>query len=98
MNQAIISAIQDKQVLSIWYNGGARLIEPHCYGLSNAGNELLRCYQISGHSVSGQHEGWKLMTVEGIQNINPSGDTFIGPRPHYNPISDKHIPTVYAKI
>lgn len=50
MNQIICEAIKSKRTLSLNYGGGARVVEPHCYGVSRSGEELLRAYQTSGHS------------------------------------------------
>jgi len=98
MNETIVQAIQGRKLLSVWYNGGTRLIEPHCYGLGKAGQELLRCYQVSGYSSSNQPTGWKLMTASNLQSIMSVDRTASSPRPGYNPNGDKAIPTVYAMI
>lgn len=98
MDSTIVQAIANRRVLSIHYNGGARIIEPHCYGLGSSGQELLRCFQVSGHSNSNTPTGWKLMTASNIRNISSQGDTFPGPRPGYNPNRDPAIPTIYGKL
>jgi hypothetical protein len=52
-------------------------------GISNKGNELLRCYQISGgHSSEKPHE-WELLTVSKISALANTGTRFSGPRPDY---------------
>jgi hypothetical protein len=48
MNDTIITAIKNQEVLSLTYDGIPREVEPHAYGLSKKGTELLLCYQISG--------------------------------------------------
>ena len=48
MNSLLCGAIQGKKMVNFYYDGGYRLAEPHCYGVSKDGNELLRAYQISG--------------------------------------------------
>ena len=97
MNQSICDAIASKAILSIFYDGGTRVIEPHCYGVSTAGNEVLRCYQISGHSNSGKNSGWKLLRTDQISAMANTGDIFIEPRPHYNP-NDKHMTRIYCSL
>lgn len=60
--------------LTIWYGGGPRLIEPHAYGLSKKGRELLKAYQVSGYSNSGHPTGWKTFRVDKITAILPADD------------------------
>jgi hypothetical protein len=33
MNNKIAKAISNKQVIQFYYEGGIRIVEPHCYGL-----------------------------------------------------------------
>src|SRR5664279_3427099 len=69
MNNTIITAIKNQEVLSLTYDGISREVEPHAYGFSNKGNELLRCYQISGgHHAERPHE-WELLTVSKISAL-----------------------------
>jgi hypothetical protein len=53
MNQEIIEAIENKNLVEFNYDGELRVIEPHCYGLSKKGIEVLRAYQVDGYSSSG---------------------------------------------
>ena len=48
MNTAICAAIKNRAVVEFYYNGGLRTVEPHCHGISTAGNEVLRGYQTGG--------------------------------------------------
>ena len=34
MNQEIIEAIENKNLVEFYYDGELRVVEPHCYGLS----------------------------------------------------------------
>jgi len=52
------------------YHSFERMVEPYAYGRDKSGDEILRCYQISGGSVSGEKEGWKLLKVGEIFQIN----------------------------
>lgn len=97
MNQEICKAIEDKNIVTFSYDGGSRTIEPHCYGISSKGNELLRAYQTGGYSESGNPVGWKLFTVNKISNLEVSTDTFGGPRPQYNP-NDKAMSIIYCSL
>lgn len=81
----IKNAIENRQCLNIFYAPGARLIEPHCLGCGAKNQLLLRAFQISGASESGEHANWKLFLVDKIGNIDGNGGPFDGPRPQYNP-------------
>ena len=50
MNDEICAAIGSKQLLHLDYGGGSRTVEPYVYGVSTAGNEVLRAFQTGGHS------------------------------------------------
>ena len=85
MTDSIKTSIDSKKRLWIDYPPGRRLIEPHVLGFSRASSKLLRAFQVEGASSSGEHENWKLFTVDKVQGIEDSGQTFNGPRPGYNP-------------
>ena len=91
-------AIEDRRVLRIYYDGGERVIEPHCLGRGRQGQQLLRAWQVSGYSRSRQPEAWKLFRVENIVDVGMTGDGFAGARPGYKPLSDRHIPVVVARL
>jgi len=84
-----------KQVIQFYYNGGSRLVEPCYYGMDKAGNELLRGYQISGYSKSGDTVGWKLFRASRISNLVVTGKHFTGIRDGYNP-NDKAMTVIYC--
>lgn len=97
MNQMICEAIKSKRTLCLNYGGGARVVEPHCYGVSRNGEELLRAYQTSGHSNSGESSGWKLFTVREISNIQLGASEFSGSRPLYNS-KDPVMESIYSAL
>jgi len=79
----IVDAINQREVLRVSYDGGDRHIEPHAIGSnSNTGKTLIRAFQTDGASVSGEAEGWKLMSLGKISSIEKTGETF-SPRPDY---------------
>lgn len=97
MDSTICHAIKHKFCLEFYYNGGTRIVEPHCYGVSKAGNELLRAFQISGFSESGNPVGWKLFRIDKARDVKVSSDDFNGPRPEYNP-NDSAMTTIYCAL
>jgi predicted DNA-binding transcriptional regulator YafY len=76
MKVDICEAIQNRRVLRFDYDGGERTVEPYVLGTTRAGVELLRAYQTSGFSQSGQSQGWKLFRTSEIGDIRLAGDTF----------------------
>lgn len=84
MIDKIKDAIQNKNILKIYYEPGQRVIEPHTLGYSKKGDLLLSCYQVEGASTSHMHADWKLLRVDRMNILEPSGDPFSGPRPGYN--------------
>ena len=85
MNPEICEAIKLKRIIRFNYSGGLRTVEPFCHGVSTAGNEVLRGYQTSGDSESGDPVGWKLFRVSEISNLTITNELFSGTRPGYNP-------------
>ena len=86
MRKDICTAIDSKKVLSLYYAGGTRFVEPFCYGIHRStGNEVLRGYQIGGYSESGESVGWKLFRVEDISRLIVTDKDCKGVREHYNP-------------
>jgi predicted DNA-binding transcriptional regulator YafY len=85
MLNTIVNAIQTKALIKIDYFPGERVIEPHAIGRSKDGNILLRAYQRSGASASGEHAYWKLFRIDRAGHIQEMCEQFSGPRPQYNP-------------
>lgn len=96
MNQTIINAIKNQNVLEIVYEGELRIVEPHCYGETTKGNEGLRVFQTGGYSSSGRM-GWKLYDLGKADDIDVLDDTFPGPRPGYKR-GDKGMDEIYAEL
>lgn len=83
MRTAIIDAIHEKRCLTVYYDPGERIIEPHAYGRGADGQILLRAYQRSGASESGERSDWKLFRCDEIRLVADAGAPFGGPRPGY---------------
>ena len=97
MNKQICNAVRSKKLFQFYYNGGQRTVEPYCYAISRNGNELLRAFQISGYSASGKAQGWKLFSVNDMNNLLILDDTFNALRPEYNP-DDPVMVRIYCCI
>jgi hypothetical protein len=97
MNTQITDAIQKQEILSLVYKNVARMVEPHAYGESTAGNEILRCFQVSGGHTSDKPHDWDLLTVSKISSLSSTGEKFSGPRPDYKR-GDKAMTRIFAEL
>ncbi|WP_343531957.1 hypothetical protein [Pedobacter sp.] len=95
MNQEIIDAIENQNVVEFYYEGELRIVEPHCYGKTSAGNEGLRAYQVGGYSSSGKM-GWKMYDLGKADDITVTEETF-EVRSEYKR-GDKGMSVIYAEI
>jgi len=97
MNPKVCEAISKRAKMKVWYNGGTRIIEPHCHGVSTAGNEVLAAFQTSGHSNSGKPFEWKFFDVSKMQQVEILNETFKDNRPLYNP-NDKRMTSIHCHV
>lgn len=96
MNSKICDVIRNKNFIEFVYNGGKRTVEPHCHGVTTAGNEALRAYQVDGFSESGKM-GWKMFDLDNASNIQILDETFDGPRPGYKK-GDRGMSQIYCEL
>jgi hypothetical protein len=73
---------------------GLRFIEIYGYGVSKAGNPVIRVYQLGGDTKTIQ-PGWKLFRVDRISDLKMLGGTFNEPRKLFNPNGDKEMTKIY---
>lgn len=97
MNKMICDAISKREIIQFFYDGGLRIVEPHCHGISTAGNEVLRGYQSEGFSESGKPVEWKLFDVSKISSLSNTGKIFTQNRPYYNP-QDKGMKIIHCHV
>lgn len=98
MNSAICRAIRERHLIRLSYGWGSRLVEPHAYGRNNNGNELLRVFQASGASESGEPFGWKLLRVDEINALHIVDEHFAGPRQGYRPGDSAMDDRIYCQL
>lgn len=80
VNQELVRAIREKRLIEFTYkSGGARVVEPHDYGVHRAAASLLG-YQISGPSRSGVAHGWKQFKVDDVRQLRVLDRQFPGTR------------------
>lgn len=76
MKADIVEAINGKEILEVRYHEYFRVVEPYAYGRDRSGEEVLRCYQLSGGSSSNERVGWKLLKVSEIYMIRRMRQSF----------------------
>jgi hypothetical protein len=97
MRESICDAIKSRAVLVFFYDGGERVVEPHCHGISTAGHEVLRAYQVSGFSRSSEELGWRLFDVDKMGATAQNGQTFAENRSDYNP-QDPQMTEIHCRV
>ncbi len=96
MKATIKEAINNMQLVEFYYDGGKRTVEPHCYGQSSKGNDVIRAYQVSGYSSSGKL-GWKLYDLSKVSSLILLNEKFDSPRSGYKK-SDSAMDFIYAQL
>ena len=81
--EVIAAAIGKRLKLTLVYDGHARVVEPHTFGVDKHGREILCGYQTAGTSTSGKPVGWKFFLVAKICELRTTADRFASPRPRY---------------
>ncbi|WP_417414931.1 WYL domain-containing protein [Hoeflea sp.] len=80
---ALKNAIESREMVRLHYDPGERIVEPHALGYGKDGQLLLRAFQVSGASHSGDTSNWKLFRLDRMASASGSGQSFSGPRDDY---------------
>ena len=96
MNSTICNAIINHEYLTFTYDGYSRKVQPAAYGVSRAGNDVLRCYQTAGGHVTPGHE-WDLCLISKISFLSSTGEYFDSVPPGYKK-GDKGMSTIYCEL
>ena len=83
MQSVLIAAIEGRRLVSLWYDPGARVVEPHALGYGSNGQLLLRAFQVEGASASEQPFHWKLFRLDRMRDARLNDGSFPAPRPEY---------------
>ncbi|WP_051504152.1 WYL domain-containing protein [Sphingomonas jaspsi] len=95
MIDLIEKAINGKNLISFRYDNENRLVEPHALGATSKGKMSMRGFQPAGGT---QRElGWKLFTVDKIEDLTVLPLTFEEPRDGYS-LNDKQLPHMVAQL
>jgi predicted DNA-binding transcriptional regulator YafY len=79
----LTAAIEGRRLVSIWYDPGVRVVEPHALGYGSDGQVLLRAFQVTGASSSDQPVHWKLFRLDRIRDARLNSRIFRKPRREY---------------
>lgn len=85
----IEDAIENMIIITFSYNGYARRVEPHHYGISG-GVMQLHGYQVSNGSKSGQLHGWKNFMLDNICILSIDDNSTFSERSDYNPSNSNY--------
>lgn len=96
MRDEIIAAIQGHRVIAFTYSGIGREALPCAVGVSHAGNEVLRCYQVRGGHVEPGHD-WDLCELSKICNLIVTDRTFDNDPPGYRR-GDRGMTRIFAEL
>lgn len=97
MDQRIVDAVEGQRLLEFSYDGHPRVVEVHAYGITTAGHEAIRCYQVGGSGSDGASTGWHLMLEAKLVGVRPLDDRFAEPRPGYRK-GDRGMSRIYCEL
>ena len=96
MRETIIESIENMQLIEFYYEGGRRIVEPHCYGQTAKGNDVIRAYQVDGYSSSGKI-GWKLFDISKASSLTLLNEKFDSLRSGYRR-GDTAMSVIYSQL
>jgi hypothetical protein len=96
LRDKIIAAIEGRRLIAFTYDGIAREAQPCAVGISTAGNNVMRCYQVRGGHVTPGHE-WDLCDLSKIRNLVVTEDVFHGEPPGYRR-GDRGMTQIFAQL
>ena len=97
MERRICQAIEERHTLTFEYEAGTYVVEPFLHGISTAGHESVRAFQVGGDDHSGQEEKWKLFRLDRIHHLHITQDKFSDHRAGYNP-QDHEMATIHCSV
>ena len=90
MNAIVCDAIRTHRLLQFIYDGYARLLEPHLYGINTQDHEILSGYLVGGWSATEIEPGWRNYLVRDMYDLQALAESFEGPRSGFNPASARY--------
>ena len=96
MRVELLQAIANRNLLSFRFGGTFHTVEPHAYGETASGYEVLRCFQVGGDETPSAF-GWKLIPVAEVAVFLDHEQRFAGPRDGYAP-GDRGMAKIYGQL
>lgn len=99
-NDDINDVINGHNYVVVNYDGddgthkGKRMIQPVAYGLTTAGNPVIRAYESFGDTKTSVPR-WKYFRVDRISSWKNTGKKFLEPAEKFNPDDDRSMSVVY---
>ena len=90
-------ALRQGKTLELRYDGYSRALEVHACGYTKQGHAVLRGWQVSGGSASGERQGWKLRRLEEASGAQLSDEPSQAPRKGYK-LGDKDMARIICEI
>jgi predicted DNA-binding transcriptional regulator YafY len=97
MERMITEAIENCKLIEFDYKDEVRIVEPYTFGVSSTGKDVLSAFQIEGGSTSSDDLGWRLFSIEKIDNLRVSDISFESERDGYNP-DDSRMQEIYVTV
>jgi len=97
MYLTIFHSIENHQLLHFFYDGYFRVVQPHVYGVSHHGRDVLYGYEVAGADAEGEHTGWQSYYAADIEGIKALSAHFTGPHSGYA-ASELHWQRIYVQI
>jgi hypothetical protein len=94
--ERLVRATQEHRIVTFVYEDLPRTVEPHMVALHAAGEPVLIAYQTGGESRHGEVPGWRTFILTEIGAVEPTGRSFPGPRPDFNP-AYQELTEVFAR-
>lgn len=91
------NALNKGVCLEIQYDGFSRIVEVHAVGISTAGNEVMRVWQVRGGSVGGERTGWKMLRLSETLGLKLTDEKSLAPRPGYKQ-DDPHMTRIICQL
>jgi len=99
---SVTDAIKNRYRVTINYEGdpshgvapGIRTIEVYAYGLTKAGNPVIRAYQPYGDTVT-KVPSWKFFRLDRVKSWKPTYSLVTKPAAGFNPNGDRTMSVVY---
>ena len=77
----LCEAIKDREIVTFFYDGSIRTVEPHLVGYGTTKSMTLSAWQLAGETGT----GWRRFLVSNMSAPTKTGTHFQHARPHYNP-------------